>query len=266
MSMWGWGFRFGTRDGDGNGNGASQANITRTLIMDPTLDSDTMYETDGDSDPIETAVDNESVVRWYPTTRPADLNYMRDSASTFPSWRNADNGINSNPVVRYSLAAHSHSSNGASFTMQDLIAAADACVFAISGRLDAVDTGGSDQFIMTSGNDPVEVYATEDGLVSVRFSMASAQLIDLEITPDGTGLFAGVFWFHDGVIDWWANGVKQTQQTSVNNFNSLAGTFLQVNGNTNVDWTLARLEFASSHVDEVDIADLAAFHESRLGR
>lgn len=253
--------------GGGGGAPASESELVTNagliLWMNPT--EDTLYQTDAETTPVVKTNDGENVMRYYPAVKPADLTYFSDT-SLPPTFRNAENGINSNAVIDFDAPQEAYIDVGASFTHDDVIDA-DAALLVFCGRLVAVS--GTDNTVIVGDPDNTQGFVIQtQSAGSLTFRLHNGGPTDVSITKDGSNLFSGVMWLHGGNVDWWLNGTKQTQITSVANITSVIDAACVIRqGNTGNDFQLLRLGVGTgAGAQEADIVALVNHLESLLGR
>lgn len=122
-----------------------------------------------------------------------------------------------------------------------------------------VTTGIANEFTYTISSD------SEDDLVVGAVTISNESNCSVNITTDPESAVVEPSSSTNLVIDWWANGTKQTQIGSVGNLNQTNGNNWGISG-TALDFQLLRLGFASSHDTESDVADWASHFEDLLGR
>lgn len=217
------------------------------------IDTASVYEADDASDVCEN--DGDDVVRVYGTTMPANLDHLKDFASTYGNWRDGANGINGKKAIQFqdSSAVLREQDGAGTWTAADAIAI-DASLIIMAGKVDAHDA--------TSDRPILGIGASSDANAIPRAQVLQDDTVQWRqnsqvgvATLDGSNRFLYGVWFHDGVIDWWNARTKQTQITSVSNFGALTGALMTVNGATNVDWTLAALMISAGHTVEADVQD-----------
>lgn len=253
----------------GGGGGGDYTNITFTEFSFP--HGDDLFSDVAGTSAVNKSLDNQSTRRINPTALVAAWGtYHSTSVSPYGSWKNAANGINGYGVLRPGTLVSflpEKWSTGKSFG--DVVNA-DSCVYGLCGRIVANPDGTRYiEYWDNPGTDSMVTAVLNTGVVRVTMRMASAQTHNLDVTPDGDGLFSIVVWFHDGKIDYWLNGTKQTQITGVNNFNSVAGGAQWrpiVNGGGTLSWDLLCKAWAESHAVEADVQALSDHFESLLGR
>ena len=250
----------------GGGGGGDYTNITFTGVLDPANDVANMMTQPTGSTPINPLTDGTYVRRWNPSpTWPAGA-YINDNVDPTPTWRTPANGINGIAVIDMVSSARLRMWLGDGFTSAALYNAGS-MVFGWCGEQTGTREGTD--WILYNNNatgDEFAVQSQADGTYILYLRMASSQTKTITITPDGNALFSVVVWFHDGAIDYWLNGVKQTQIESVNNFSSLTGASWNLTLQNNVSLKLMHMAFAASHDNEADVANLAARYETLLGR
>ena len=250
----------------GGGGGGDYTNIAFTMVLDPANDTDNMFRDTSGAVPIVPATDGDTVRRWDPATWPVE-GYMEDTSAVYPLWRTPGNGINDIGVIEMQTNAEYRMWQGGAFTSANVFNA-DSMVFGWAGKRIATYGGGSNNVLRQNNpaTDEFVINSETDGTFDIIMHMATAQTQTITVTPDGSSLFAVVIWLHDNVIDYWLDGVKQTQITGVNDFAQLTGAFwrhLCINGNS---YQLMKMVFAASHDNEDDVANLAAHLETLLGR
>jgi hypothetical protein len=266
--MFGMGLNLGFGDSarSAGGGGPTEAELVANagLLLYWNPSADTIYKTDAETTPIDKDADGEAIVRWYPVLKPATAPYWRQ-LTVAAQWRNAANGINGHPVMQAAAASSGIGLTGVThtFVTTDLFTATDA-VFVAAGRF--VDGTATGNFIHDGWPDALQLSRQSGNVARLLFETSGGNRT-IDITADAGGLFSVVAWLHDGVIEWWANGVKQTNLTSVANLNTLTRANWLWNGLSTTNIQMLR-HGAGKAADATadDMAALAAHLETLLGR
>lgn len=239
------------------------ANAGILLWMNPTEDA--LYKTDATDTPVDKNTDNEDVARWYPSVKPADLNYYVDAAAAYPKFRKAF--INGNHAIQFTGAQSQLAVNGASFRTDDIFAA-DAAVVALAIKIDSIHTVSSVNIIQDGFSNAVYLRQESSGAGSaLRLIFDMTSDVTLTLTAGGDGWVNVLAWLHDGQVDWWLNGTKQTAVTSVDTITTLTRADWGFRNFDPTNWTALRIGAGkATGAAEADMAALHAHVETLLGR
>ena len=248
--------------GGGGGGGAFDYSQYLTFTVDP---AGTLYKTDAETTP--TAVTGDAVVRAYPALTPESGDYLVD-ATTSPTWKAADDGINGNPTILVTQSAQSLISNA---MVLNQVFSTTTVVLALCGKITTPPSSGTRQIFgdLFGGS---ALMKCNSG--NVTAFLGAGILYEKTAAYDGSGLFSLVMRWTGGVFDLWANGTKQS---STNTSGTISATaidtekFYVVGGvsgaSTSVTWELLHGGAgATANVSDDDMQALANQYETLLGR
>lgn len=218
-----------------NAGGSASADVTLSVAGEDALvagagillwlnpESDELYSADDLVTDLDKDVNNGDVLRWVPGLKPATLDYYRDSASSYPKWRTAANGVNGHPAVEYTRSQAQHAVVGTNFRTSDLFSAGDA-VFAFAGSRTGASTITDINVIQDGWSESValRMRTPANGNTTQVVFNTSPQTV-LQVSSGNTA-FSVVAWKHGDKIDWWLNGVKQEQVTGLGDLLGLTRT------------------------------------------
>lgn len=238
-------------------------NAGMLLWLNPTDDS--LYKTDATDTPVNKATDNEDVARWYPGVKPADLNYYVDAVAAYPKFRKAF--INGNHAIQFTGAQSQLAVNGASFQTNDIFAA-DSAVVALAFKIDSIHTVSNVNIIQDGFANAVYLRQESSGsgsALKLIFDMTSD--VTLTLAAGADGWVSVLAWLHDGQVDWWLNGTKQSAVTGVDTITTLTRADWGFRNFDPTNWTALRIGAGTgAGATEADMAALHAHLETLLGR
>lgn len=236
--------------------------------------SDTLWQTNAEITLADAT--NDPVSRYVPAIMPAGALYALDATTPWGSYQAPDDGINGNGVLEMVLGTHALNmqkddgeGSPTGFTAADIFTSDNALIWAC-GKAVGTPSSGARQMFGDLNKQSFTIHRQSDGDVAAFWQETSTAESFL-VTPDAGDLYSIIAWKHGTVVDWWANGVKQTQRTGVGGW--FAGTG-QIGVYGGVNSTGLHVEHqllvggmgaAAGYTEELAVA-LAARLETLLGR